>query len=96
MSDAISLSFFYRNDEHLKGSAPAPHNIDDAFNVVRREGITRVRVTPQEMSAIVAFTLASVPRAPENLQIVKDWKIDRFMGVDLILDEKDHLPNHQG
>lgn len=62
-------------------------NIDDCFSVLFELDIKEIEVNKREMVYIVAFYLANIGKDKDGNQgkVLMENKIDRFMGVNLIL-----------
>ena len=60
-------------------------NIDDVFCEAMRYGIRELSVTSVQMAMIVLFYLTYVKADPKGNQanVVKEGRVDRFMGVAL-------------
>jgi len=58
-------------------------DLNDLFNDIRKLRIKEVIVNQDEMFVIVVFVLYYTKYSPENLHIIKEGKIDKFMGVKL-------------
>jgi len=61
-------------------------NVDDIFNALRRVGATEVTVNTEQMGLIVQFYLCNAAHAPENGKILREGKLDKFMGIKLVLE----------
>ena len=71
----------------------SPINIDDAFKVLKSKGVNEIKVNWNEMLTIALFVVANIqnnskPTHWDALQILREGKIDKFLGVKLILYER--------
>ena len=75
----------------------SPVNIDDVFSVLKEKGINEVKVDWHEMLIMSRFVVCNITcqNYPKNLEkdyswealrILREGKIDKFLGVKLYLD----------
>ncbi len=84
----MKLSEFYGTGKEFETHSPV--NIDDIFRVVRKQNVTELEVTPDEMYVIALFAIANAQglfdkdlSKNEVLEIIKTGKINMFFGVKL-------------
>ena len=64
-------------------------NVDDVFKILKGRGVNEVKVSWEEMITIALFVVSNIQNGKNTqwdaLQILREGKVDKFLGVKLIL-----------
>lgn len=80
----------------LKGISPiCTSNIDDIILAASQFGISELKVSKEEMDTCVLFYLSSCgDKDSKKPEILRNGKIDKLLGVNLILSREDAFPTN--
>ena len=80
---ALKLKTFYTEVTEFNGILMMS-NLDDVFRKLNKWGIEEVEVDREEMLVIAMWSLANASHSPENMTIIREGKLDKFLGIKLI------------